>query len=427
MANVYKIKSEDISDDFDENNNNYQLASVAYVNTLIKKLEDLIISHENSDDPHSKLKDTNNTINMNESLDIKELNISNEITTPIDISMINTDSNHKFISDSLLSIFKDKPSEMELQSAIMDLRNEFKVMLNNYFTNLLNMSDSLQKIKDLSYFINEDDNLSKLLSVLSSKLDKESFSEHDKSIFHLNNNDRKALNLLLSFISEGCADWNADQEAPNYIRNKPESLPANGGNADTISGYSIDALLNHQIEDSIIGVINGKYNKERADIILTEDADENAKIIRYIKNKTEGMYSFLSGTYLFTDFYLNMDSSLYGNITIKGTGNRNTIFKTENGTINGTIYIKDIVFIQSELHIISNCTFDNVRFVDCTIHIDGSNEVTIKNCILENCTILTSGKFGTCNKNIIIYNRFIKSHLPNIVGLNNIIDNNIEY
>lgn len=204
-------------------------------------------------------------------------------------------------------------------------------------------------------------------------------------------------------------------------------MPANGGNADTISGYSIDALLNHQIEDSIIGVINGKYNKERADIILTEDADENAKIIRYIKNKTEGMYSFLSGTYLFTDFYLNMDSSLYGNITIKGTGNRNTIFKTENGTINGTIYIKDIVFIQSELHIISNCTFDNVRFVDCTIHIDGSNEVTIKNCILENCTILTSGKFGTCNKNIIIYNRFIKSHLPNIVGLNNIIDNNIEY
>lgn len=414
MANIYYLNPEENNmEDFNKNDSNFQIPSVAYVENLIKKLNDIIISLNS--------KEYNSEINTKESTDIVEFPINNKPVDNIDIESINTDSNHKFISNTQLNIFREKPSKFELETAINDLRSELQKYLNQYFVNLLNTKDALQKIKDISNIIKSDANLNTLINTVSDKVSYNEFKDHIDSTMHLNNNDRKALNLLIGFISQGCADWNATEEEPNYIRNKPESLPANGGNSDTVSGYSSEDLLNHQIEDLIIGS-DDSYEKEKVDIFVNNS--DITDIIKTIKDRTEGLFTFRSGVYIANILDLNMYSSSYGNIIIRGVGNRNTIFKSESATFNGRIFIEDLNFIKSNIHIGSYCTFDNVVFTNCKVYIDCSNESTIRNCVFDNCQVIFN---GACTNNMIINNRFIRSGNVQYIGGSNMISNNLIY
>ena len=54
------------------------------------------------------------------------------------------------------------------------------------------------------------------------------------------------------------ADWHADTDSYSNIKNKPITLPANGGNADTAMGYSIWAGTQEEY-DSLYKTSNTIY------------------------------------------------------------------------------------------------------------------------------------------------------------------------
>lgn len=419
MSNIYYLNENNNVEDYDKNDPDFQIPSVTYVRELIKKLQDILNLHINSKASHTDLENKINEINFDELIKFIELPVSNDNLKNIDIKSINTDANHKFITNTQLSIMKDKVSTLELQSAMMDLRNEFKLTLSQYYTNLLNDKDALNKIKDIDLLLKNNKNMSKLLNAISTKVSRLEMNEHIKSYQHLNNNDRKALNLLLSFIKEGCADWNATKDQPNYIRNKPESLPANGGNADTISGYEVKYLLNHQLEDLIIG--SNDNIKERIDF-LANGENSMQILINYINNKKEGIYSFCHGKYNSKNIIFN--NELCGNVILRGAGNRNTIFNINEIKTNGYITFENLAITQSDITIESYTTYDNVLFDNCDILVNSANEINIRNCIFYNCSFSFS---GSCFNNMIVNNRFKNSGKIAYYGGNNIIENNLFY
>lgn len=408
MANVYNINATDDN----IKNKNYQIASVAYVSAAIKKVLDLL----------------QNKLIITDNLNIDFSDITQDMPLPlqnsgkdekINAEDIITDSKHLFISEAQLDIFRNKPSYIDLENMIMDLRNEIRIDINKSYINLLNNDNILTKIKDFSNILNSDPSLNNFLDSLASKIDIDTFKEHEKSALHLNNNDRKAINLLIRFIETGCADWNASADQPNFIRNKPEKLPADGGNADTVGGRTANDLLNHQLDTKIYGTIGNDYDIDSADeIIVTKD--ECDKAITNIKTANHGLFSFKSGNYTFGSFSM---STYDKNILLQGAG-RSTIFKIEDvAQFTNNIHIRDLCIYGGTIHINKNCKFDNVLFKECVIRITNAEFCMITCCVFKDCTILFS---GVCNNNIITNNTLINSGKFAYYGnLNNIINNNI--
>lgn len=406
MANVYNINNSDetIKD------KNYQVASVAYVGAAIKKALDLL----------------QNKLMIADSLDIDFSDIIQELPLPsqksetnekINAKDITTDSKHLFISEAQLDILRNKPSYIDLENMIMDLRNEIRIDINKSYINLLNNENVLNKLKDFSSMLNNDPDLNSFLDALAAKLDIDSFKEHEKSSMHLNNNDRKAINLLIGFIEAGCADWNASTDDPNFIRNKPEKLPADGGNADTVGGRSVNDLLNHQLDTKVYGTIDN-YSADSVDeIIVTKD--ECDKAITDIKTADHGLFSFKSGNYIFGSFSI---ASYDKGILLQGAG-YSTSFNIEVARFMNNIQVRDLCIHNSAVHINKNCRFDNILFRDCTVYITNAEYSMITSCVFKDCTILVS---GICVNNIITNNILINSGKITYYGnSNNIINNNI--
>ena len=246
MANVYTFNPNEPEEDFDKSNANYQLASIAYINSVVKKLVDIIEDHLNDPTAHQSCPARKKLdINISESIDIHELDIEGS-KLPSHAKDINTDSSHRFISDIEINNLKSKPSTIDMQNAIMDLRNELKSTIESTYIDLLNTPDVLQKLKNVAYVLKTDPNLDKTITDLASRITKNEFESHIGSDLHLSNEEHEALIILINLIKSGCADWNAHKGAPNYIKHKPESLPANGGDADTVGGYSVEDIMNHQ-------------------------------------------------------------------------------------------------------------------------------------------------------------------------------------
>lgn len=403
MANLYKITPENIPEDYEANNSNYLLASRAYVDACIKKLSDNI--------------NIGNAINYGESVTIDNLPINNK-TAHINAEDINTDSKHRFISDAQLLIFKDKASKIELQYATKALYDRVKKLIDDAFIKLINSENAITRLKDIQTMINECEDLNSLVTLLSSKVSKEELENHESSQFHITDDDRNSLNALNNLIKAGYADWNASPEDPNYIKNKPESLPANGGNADTIDNYKSEVLLNHQAYESIIGIGNSDDRiSSQVDVLLPMDNSENGNLAKLLHEmKTSRSLMFRSGKYKFDIIHLNKHS-------INGSPNGETIFIVKSMYIDSTT-IRDIKFIDSNIHICSNVKFENVQCVNCNIYIEAAYESTIRNCDFDRCNILFN---GACMYNIITNNRFKHSGNPMYYGGDNLIMNNLIY
>ena len=399
---------------------------------MAKKLEDLIIEIQKAQDPNNK--DIEYKINYNESVEMEEFPLATGMPETIDVESINTDANHKFISDSQLAVIKDKPSYLQLEAIVMDIRNEFKSDMDNYFVNLLNNQDALQKIKDIANMLQDSNKFSSVINSLASKVSKADFDKHTKSVFHVTNNDRKALNLLIDFIREGCADWDANEEAPNYIRNKPVSMPADGGNADTIDGFGIESVLNHQIETMIIGADGYNYDITTTDVFFDTDENNVANvsdfITEYITDTEENSY----GIFRFKPGMYNVDGVAFKNsgAVFEGSG-ASTVLISNNLRIDNDVEVKNLQINANRydnenkpnfVSIGSYCTIDNVRFNNCIITLDNSGETTIRNCTFNRCEFLIS---GVCHENMITNNRFILTNEPRYFGGNNIITNNLFY
>ena len=186
MSNVFYI------DDNDRGDINNQLASVAYVNSTVKKLQDIVTKYISTTiNPQD--------INFTDSVDIlpipkPELNIN------INATDVNTDSNHKFISETEISVLKDKPTTYDVDKSIAGLKKEIVQIINERFDNILNSKNSLNNIKYLINVLENDNNMKNILDLINSKASLEDLEEHKESFTHVNNIDRKAINLLIKFI-----------------------------------------------------------------------------------------------------------------------------------------------------------------------------------------------------------------------------------
>ena len=423
MANVYTFNPNEPEEDFDRNNSNYQLASIAYINSVVKKLIDAIEDHLNDPTAHQSCPDKKKlSINALESIDIHELNIEGS-KLPSNAKDINTDPSHRFISDTEINNLKSKPSTTDMQNAIMDLRNELKSTIESAYIDLLNTPDVLQKLKNVAYVLKADPNLDKTITDLASRITKNEFKDHIDSNLHLSNEEHEALSILINLIKSGCADWNAHRGTPNYIRHKPDSLPANGGDADTVGGYSVKDIMNHQAEEYIYGTENELYPEEEANTIILNDTNID-NYISMICEHGKGLFLFKTGKYSFSTMICSIPHDNDTGFTIRGSNNRSTIFIGEIAKFNGRVTVKDLAIKSASVHIESLCTLDNVYFNSCKISLDSCNEATIRDCIFENCIIEFN---GTCLNTIITGNRFIKSGRPQYYNSSNLFANNLYY
>ena len=401
MAKIYSIK--------DKNGVNVEIPSIELLNLLQKYIENALMNITG-----------NYSFNGFPSIPIEKedvmpvANIESDLV--IDANRIKTDNAHQFISKALLATFKNKPSSLEVEDIIVSLREEIDKKLDDYYIRLINTPNAMAKLKDISSVLQDDDILSGLMNALSSKIDSDELQHHAKSKFHLNNNDRKALNLLLDFIKDGVVDWNAEPNSPNYIHNKPDSLPANGGNADTLQNNRICDIARREY-DIIIGIENSiYYNKETCDFVI--DASNNKNIEDIIK-KSEKIYGgcsilFKRGVYSLSKIITNIGFyDRYTNIT--GVNELSILHADDVISINCT-GLKDLIINNTLVQIHTNCKLDNVIFKNCTIEFLDSQECDIKNCKFINCTIHARGKF---TNNMVCLNRFITCNYIKYLGNDN--------
>lgn len=380
-----------------------QIPSIEYIDELLKMIEDSII----------------NIINKVgfegfKSIDSDFLPLLNSDSADKNISAadVDTDSNHKFISEALLATFIDKPSSFEIEQSLTDVERKMENKINESYMKIVNTPNAINKLRDIANILNEDELINGIIQTISEKATIEQLKNHIDSTVHMNNNDRKALNILLKVVLKGFADWNAKPGDINAIKNKPNSLPADGGNADTVSNHGIKDIINKTIDDIVIGSIDENYNKDSCDIII-----EECENIDKILNIGYGNILFKTGNYKFGDVNISSDKC----IVIRGTKDVSIISFNQLQLLNN-IHVKDVTIENSTVIISKNCYLDNINFINCIIKFNNTEDCDIKYCKFTNCKFVM---IGSLMNNIITYNRLIRSGTLRYIGGNNIIKNNI--
>lgn len=415
MAIVYKLVNSD--------DPNKEIPSKAYVDHMIKQMCDALIYHNNSSGSHDSLNKMTSCDIDTKSYTTKQLPSAEPINTqPINAEDIKTDANNAFISQTTLMSLKERPTLLETKQLINSAKEDITKTMHSRFDALLNAPDAMEKVKVLIGILKEDKTLSALMQSIADRTNNAEFIGHVSSELHLSNNDRKALNVLIKLCNMGFADWEADENSVNYIKNKPESLPANGGNADTVGNYSVKKLINKSPVDLIIGDSNGSYDKDVVDHCLAIDYSNLKNIIDLIQNNSGGKIVLRKGIYYFKQLRIcdGRKENDY-DIILVGEG-CNTIISNTEVTINNNVKIRDIEFETSNVHIGSRCEIDKCNFKLCTIFLEASMSTSIMNSNFKDCTFIYVAK---CSYNFIIYNRFENTTGVQYYGLNNVIHNNI--
>ena len=343
-----------------------------------------------------------------------ELEYSNNVINRENITKaedILTDVDHRYISDKQLEELKNKVGRLEMESALKDLENNMKITLNKQMDNIYNSKDILDSINNLKTFMQENDENKNFLESFGEFVDKKLFNTHTESDFHLTDKDRQALNILLSCISNGFADWNADKTQAGYIKNKPEALPADGGDAHTVGGYSASVLMNKQLDNYILGISGNSYTDEDVNVLI--DDLEKTDILEYIKSNTsialrEGVWDFKNTTLKISD-----------TVTLHGVG-YGTVIKNCDVYIQSYSNINNLCFENCNVYIISeNSDIENVIFKKCKIDINVNCSI-IQKCRFIECYI----KFDIyCYGSIMTHNIVVKSGNFTFLGGNNIVGN----
>ena len=355
-----------------------------YVDYKFKNIQDTINNIINGKDT-----DTINLSFDNENVDLECINetADNDANNKITADDVLTDSMHRYISDIELEKLNECISKTELNTTVKEITNNFKMALNDQLDNILNNRDAINAINSIKDVIS---NNQESLDLFKDLVSKEEFKDHLNDGLHLSSEDRIALNLLLKFIDKGCADWNAVEGDANYIRNKPSSLPANGGNAETLGGYCVYKLMTKQSEKYIIGINTAKtYGLNEVNLLLT--AKNVNKLEKYLVDFTS--ICIREGDYQPQN--LNI-----GTVTLYGVGDGTQICNSNVKISNSKI--RDLKFINCNITINgASGSLQNIVFENCVINLLDVNQYIIKNNIFRNC------KF-TMDK---IYNSIIKDNI----------------
>ena len=381
-----------------------------YINSRFKMIEDILNNHINSCEAHK--------INYKVDLDLQPIEINKTIApikqenAKIKAEELLTDPNNRLLSDLEIDEFKGKVGKLEMQESIDNASKEIKVLLAKQIDNLLNSKDIMNGIANLLSLLQNNQDAKDLMDELSNIANKNELACHINSGYHLTDDDRIALDQLLKFIKTGCADWDAAEGEPNYIRNKPDKLPADGGNADTVGGLCAGKLINKQLDYRIFGVKGvDTYNNNQVNIIFG-DQYKTDSLETLIKEGTTN--ALREGEYDIKSLNITEQCTLHG--THASTICNSKIY------LNDGSAIKDLSFYNCEIFITgSNVDILNNEFTSCSISILSTYCSIIKN----NRYVDTNFTIKNMTDSIVTENILIASNGLKYLGWNNIITNNI--
>jgi hypothetical protein len=394
-----------------------QVPSVKYVKDALKAL---------TDELNDKIDGFSGSINYPlASLDVLGKNSQNENdpdseSRKVRAEDIITDAKHKFITQAQLDSFKDKPTMQELNMVMSTISDEIEQRVDAAYVNIMNTPNALQKLKDLAILLRDNSDIIGISELAASKVDKKDFEVHKDSVLHMSSNDRKALNALIKALDIGFADWNATEDDQNFIKHKPTSLPANGGNADTLAGRSADAYLTSRVEDYVIG-----YDPDKSDITVDDDTKDITPIFR--GNSYKGLMAIQSGIYYLSDD-CTITSIAYntpGSCTISGN-NTATVINGQKHIIvlDKGVILKNLMITDCAVIVKSNVEIEHVLFKNCNVEFASSSKSVMKYCTFEGSSFKYS---GICQNNMVLFNRGDKSINFKYIGGNCIVDGNQTY
>ena len=347
-----------------------------YVDSRFKRIQDSINNYANGKDVDQiELLDDNISVEEINNK-VKRLTAHGDVRNKVKPEDIILDANHRFINDIQEEKIKESVTRTDLEAAERDITNNLKLSINQTVDNLINDKDAIDAINKIKKVISKNHST---IDLFKNLIDKDDLNAHEKNGNHISWEDRAALNLLLKFIDKGCADWNAKEGDANYVRNKPKSLPANGGNADTVGNYKPEDLFNKQLAKCIIGIDNNNKNYSKKDVNILLN-----------KNNVNTLNTYLcdnSLTYIREGYYNINEFKMPVNSNVSGVGVSTQIDNCK-ANINNNSKLHDIYFTNSEINI--NCNESEITdttFKNCRINLSCSRAI-IKECRFIDCAFI---------------------------------------
>lgn len=341
--------------------------------------------------------------------------------------MIESNPGRRFVTDNQLVEFSNKVGESYVDNSIDKLHKDIEIEISNKLENIINMPKVTNNLEAINAILDSQETLFNLISLCSSKIGKDEFEKHENNGKHLTDDEYNAIKLIIEFINNGGIDWNAKtDDGLQAIKNRPDKLPADGGNADSVSGRKINALLDgRRTSTIIIGKDGYGYTKDMCDYWCNgiNDAEMIQKAVDSLSNTMGGEIYIREGEYNITnDLKLERADAVKGSIIIKGCGNA-TILKAYNCSIDisNNIEINRLCIDYACITMCNGVEFNDSRLENCNVKIIKAMSS------INNSDIITSTiSFGDSSiNNMVANNRFIKSALPLFNG-NNFVKCNYE-
>lgn len=415
MTNIEKIKLDNI----EENANNY----IHPDNVDTRHVTDAQISTWNAKAENTLVSNISDGLMI--SSDKKKLDgieeYANKYVHPNfhNATMITEDTTHRFVTDVEKTTWNSKADVSYVNKSNKDTLSASKSFTDSKIAAMFNSTESqLQILRSLAFELKKDDVVKQFFDLFNNCAKNKELQDHTlNSNIHMNQSDRILLTDVKEALTSGLnPDWKENNPSSvKYIENKPTTLPANGGNSDTVGGYTAEELLsNKSFYDYTIGTSN--YTSDEVSILANDDSivDTVEEVINLI-NKGKG-YSvlFRPGSYL-VEKELIIKAS---NTTFTGIGNISKLLGASIKIIGNNNIIENMTLSNSDDNIVNNIA----------LYIEGNDNIIRFNTIMNyNEGIIVEGSNNIINNNTLvnIRNSTIKI-LSNInANYGNIIDSNI--
>ena len=331
--------------------------------------------------------------------EVKELDLTKK---EINVNNIEQDSSHRMLTDAQILLFKNKPTLEEVDDRIKSVAEELKTIIEKMFTDVLNLPQALSNLQQIAELfakspLNTEDGIKRILEKFAElKCD---LQEHIESGRHVNNSERKALNLTIDLVNSGMLDKACSGSVPHAEV---------ADNAKSLNGVSVEDIRGRHLEEVIYGI--QPYDSTKVDVLFDKSSILDTKFNSTIP--TIGIIGFKPGTY---DSFDTFNIKSENDIIVNGSGQNSTII-IANNIVTRNNQIRDCCFRGTtenpcKFDILNNTMFDNCKFINCEVNINADNNVKFINCVF-----ISTRKFeiSKTSGNIIITNNIfdINSKLP---------------
>ncbi len=396
---IYRITNKDTGESI-------LIGSKEYIDLKFKALKDTLVNYIKNKNPSE---DVNFSILDNESIvDISEvLENSNSIRAQNVIE----DDQHMFLTNKQIQNMNSKISSFEAEQLINDAKNQLQIIFNDQYVRLLNLPDAVNKLRDISDIVKDNDGINSIINLVNDKATKEELEEHIKSNIHLSDNDRNAINILLDKFYSGSLE--SIGENIKYAEN-----------ASYIDNLSLDSIHKCKREELVIGN-SDRYFPGEVDVLMDLEPDRVIELLNFCA----GIVVFKPGVYEFNnDRRIVRESNV--NLIIEGCGD---YYVTEFRLDSHDIRVCDYISMKNctvtgnaesmpTLFLTSNNKFENVNFYNCNFILDHSEFITFRDCQFNNCSF----KIKSSAYIKIVDNYLYNTKIPKLLGTTNVIKDNIK-